>query len=52
MKNKKKSNEKHKSHFGWAVVGILTVLFIMFFINGYLVYKQTGIDDEDISVIN
>ena len=52
MKKRKQTEREYKSHFGWAVVGILGVLFIMFFINGYLVHTQTGIDDEDVSVIN
>ncbi len=51
MNHKTNKQKEHKSHFGWAVVGILVVLFIMFFINGYLVHKQTGIDDQDVSII-
>ena len=49
-KQTNKNKREHRSHFTWAVSGILVVLFLMFFINGYLVNKQTGIDDQDITV--
>ena len=51
MKKKKQIHREHKSHFAWAVTGILVVLFIMFFVNGYLIHTQTGIDDQDVSVL-
>lgn len=38
--------------FRWLIAAIFIIIFIVLFINGSKVHKETGIDDEDISVIN
>ncbi len=52
MKHNNNSHKqiKGKSHFMWALTGIIFILFLMFFVNGYLVHTQTGVDDTDISL--
>jgi len=42
--------EKKKSWFSWLIALIMVVFFTALFINGYLIFKETGMDDEDVTV--
>jgi len=48
--NTEPTKEKKKSWFSWLIALIMVVFFAALFINGYLIFKETGMDDEDVTV--
>jgi len=47
---KEHTEQEKKSLFPWLIAAITIIFFGIFFVNGYLIFKETGIDDEDVVI--